>query len=63
MSLFDHSPVSMARPARWLGGNLARAVAVAPTIEVLIVVVILICIVAVAPTIRVVIVIRCASIS
>ena len=24
----------MARPARWLGGNLARAVAVAPTIEV-----------------------------
>ena len=27
-------PVSMARPARWLGGNLARAVAIAPTIEV-----------------------------
>ena len=34
LSSFDHSPVSMARPARWLGGNLARAVAVAPTIEV-----------------------------
>ena len=30
----SYSPVSMARPARWLGGNLARAVAIAPTIEV-----------------------------
>merc|ERR1712088_40290 len=29
----SYSPVSMARPARWLGGNLARAVAIAPTIE------------------------------
>ena len=43
----------MARPARWLGGNLARAVAVAPTIEVLIVVIILIVIVAVPHTIEV----------
>ena len=43
----------MARPARWLGGNLARAVAVAPTIEVLIVVVILIVAVAAAPTFEV----------
>ena len=31
----SYSPVSMARPARYLGlGNLARAVAIAPTIEV-----------------------------
>ena len=30
----SYSPVSMARPARWLGGSLARAVAIAPTIEV-----------------------------
>ena len=49
----------MARPARWLGGNLARAVAVAPTIEVPIaigigiVIVIVIVAVAVAPTIEV----------
>ena len=51
----------MARPARWLGGNLARAVAVAPTIEVpiaigigiVIVIVIVIVAVAVAPTIEV----------
>ena len=47
----------MARPARWLGGNLARAVAVAPTIEVLIVVVILTVIGAVPHTIEVGIVI------
>ena len=30
----SYTPVSMGRPARWLGGNLARAVAIAPTIEV-----------------------------